>query len=168
MQTFLPYPDFEESAKSLDRQRLGKQRVENLQVMAALLFGRVISSDENGKPLPEDEWKIEDYEPKGWTNHPVARMWRGHELALFMYQEAVCREWMARGYADTCLAKSAMIFQHGHKQRVGFGLPAWFGDEALHISHQSNLIRKDPEYYEIQFPGVPSDLDYIWPEEAQT
>lgn len=28
MQTFLPYPDFVESASVLDRQRLGKQRVE--------------------------------------------------------------------------------------------------------------------------------------------
>lgn len=36
MQTFLPYPDFAESASVLDRQRLGKQRVETLQVMKAL------------------------------------------------------------------------------------------------------------------------------------
>ena len=33
MQTFLPYPDFHESAKVLDMKRLGKQRVEVLQLL---------------------------------------------------------------------------------------------------------------------------------------
>ena len=33
MQTFLPYPDFARSAAVLDRQRLGKQRVEVLQIL---------------------------------------------------------------------------------------------------------------------------------------
>ena len=37
MQTFLPHPNFAASAHVLDRQRLGKQRVENLQIMSALL-----------------------------------------------------------------------------------------------------------------------------------
>ncbi|HET9348893.1 MAG TPA: pyrimidine dimer DNA glycosylase/endonuclease V, partial [Arthrobacter sp.] len=31
MQTFLPFPDFQQSAAALDRARLGKQRVEALQ-----------------------------------------------------------------------------------------------------------------------------------------
>ena len=37
MQTFLPYPDFERSAKVLDNKRLGKQRVEVLQILNVLL-----------------------------------------------------------------------------------------------------------------------------------
>jgi hypothetical protein len=36
MQTFLPYPDFRKSAEVLDRQRLGKQRVEGLQLINSL------------------------------------------------------------------------------------------------------------------------------------
>ena len=36
MQTFLPFPDFVASARSLDRLRLGKQRVETLQILNAL------------------------------------------------------------------------------------------------------------------------------------
>lgn len=36
MQTFLPYPDFRQSAKVLDRARLGKQRVECLQLARAI------------------------------------------------------------------------------------------------------------------------------------
>ena len=33
MQTFLPFPDFQQSAAVLDRVRLGKQRVEALQIL---------------------------------------------------------------------------------------------------------------------------------------
>lgn len=76
MQTFLPFPDFEKSAKVLDRQRLGKQRVEALQ----LLRGQ-------------------------WANHPASKMWRGFEFVLAEYAEIVCLEWVDRGYKDTCREK---------------------------------------------------------------
>ena len=33
MQTFLPYPSFEETASILDYRRLGKQRVEGFQIL---------------------------------------------------------------------------------------------------------------------------------------
>lgn len=36
MQTFLPYEDFNQSTAVLDRQRLGKQRVEALQLLKAI------------------------------------------------------------------------------------------------------------------------------------
>lgn len=74
MQTFLPYPSFVQSAQSLDRQRLGKQRVEALQ----LLKGQ-------------------------WPNHPAAKMWVGYKDALALYGVIICREWMDRGYKDNCL-----------------------------------------------------------------
>jgi len=38
MQTFLPFPDFQQSAAVLDRARLGKQRVEALQTLRALVI----------------------------------------------------------------------------------------------------------------------------------
>ena len=74
MQTFLPYPDFAESASVLDRQRLGKQRVETLQVMKALT--------------------VPGY---GWQQHPVVKMWIGYERTLLDYQDAFCAEWVGRG-----------------------------------------------------------------------
>lgn len=134
MQTFLPYSSFEASAQCLDRQRLGKQRVEVLQILRAL---RGLS--------------------RGWVNHPATRMWAGHEHALVLYGEAVCREWLARGYRDTCLGKIA-AFADGEPVA-----PGWLGDPALHASHRSNLLRKDPAHYG-QFgwdegPGLP----YVWP-----
>ena len=36
MQTFLPYADFERSLRALDPKRLGKQRVECIQVLRGL------------------------------------------------------------------------------------------------------------------------------------
>jgi len=41
-------------------------------------------------------------------------------------------------------------------------LPPWLGDEALHRSHRSALLRKDPEYYG-RFFDEPLDLPYVWP-----
>lgn len=136
MQTFLPYPDFSESARVLDRQRLGKQRVECLQIMKAL--------------------KDPDY---GWQHHPAVTMWRGYECALMRYAQTMCREWAARGYKDTCFAK---IFALVDLTDIMLD-PPWLGDAALHASHRSNLLRKNPEHY-IQFDwDEPSTLPYVWP-----
>ncbi|HEX8685814.1 MAG TPA: selenide, water dikinase SelD, partial [Pyrinomonadaceae bacterium] len=47
-------------------------------------------------------------------------------------------------------------------------LPSWIGDEALHRSHRSNLLAKDPEFYRPRFTErfgpEPDDLPYLWPE----
>ena len=144
MQTFLPYPNFSESAESLDRQRLGKQRVEALTILR-VLRGSV----------------------SGWRNHPAVRMWRGHEASLMLYARMMCMEWKSRGYDDN-------VLQMLYEERVLFGIPLenvlepmdtpeWLGDEAFHRSHRSNLIRKLPEFYGHKWPGVPEDLPYVWP-----
>ena len=137
MQTFLPYADFDKSAQCLDRQRLGKQRVETLQILKSLSLGG------------------------GWSNHPAVKMWRGHERLLLEYGLAVCREWRGRGYKDTCAEKMiAMASEMG----AGWGnsVPRWLGNARFHQSHQSNLIRKNPDHYRPYFGDVP-DLDYVWP-----
>ncbi len=81
MQTFLPYPDFVASAASLDPRRLGKQRVEALQVLRGLT--------------------VPGY---GWRHHPAVRMWVGYQEALVRYGLEICRVWTATGRADTCAA----------------------------------------------------------------
>jgi len=86
-------------------------------------------------------------------------MWRGFEFQLAEYGIAVCREWVARGYKDSCLDKirvEAARFSCTQK-------PDWLGDSAFHLAHQSNLVRKLPEHYRQFFPTVPSDVPYIWP-----
>lgn len=139
MQTFLPFPSFELSAASLDRQRLGKQRVEAWQILRALRG-----------------------ESRGWTNHPAVRMWLGCEAALVRYGIAVCREWIARGYRDTLLERFVAAGKTLTPDRWDGPDPAWLGDPAFHHSHQSNLVRKDPVFYGPKFL-VPSDLPYVWP-----
>jgi hypothetical protein len=118
----------------LDRRRLGKQRVEALQILRAL----------QGKSL-------------GWVNHPAVRMWRGYETALAFYGWAMCDEWLDRGYVDNCRAEFIAAVNSPIVN------PPWFGDEAFHRSHQSNLVRKLPEHYRPFFPDVPDDLPYVWP-----
>lgn len=144
MQTFLPYREFRKCAFALDDKRLGKQRVETLQILNALR-----------KP---------NY---GWKNHPAVRMWVGHEYLLTIYGRAMCLEWIRRGFQDTCLLK----FDDISNEIIAAGLPPdghdmtpwWLSDERLTTSHRSNLIRKLPEHYRPLFPGVPDDLPYFWP-----
>jgi len=141
MQTFLPYADFAKSAQVLDRQRLGKQRVETLQVLKAL--------------------HVPDY---GWRQHPAVKMWQGFGGALLEYQAAICNEWTSRGYRDTCLEKSTAIVLESGLSLANVVMPDWLGDEELHRSHRSNLIRKFPEHYRPLFElGLSDDLPYVWP-----
>lgn len=135
MQTFLPYSSFEKSAKVLDMRRLGKQRVETLQILGALL-----------DPT------------KGWKNHPATKMWTGHEAGLSAYGVRICEEWLDRGYKDTCLGKISALIAPDFTD-----IPPWIGNRDFHRAHQSNLLRKDLDYYRKYFPGVPDDLEYIWP-----
>ena len=156
MQTFLPYADFAASARTLDDRRLGKQRVETLQVMGVLVEAFWDNTTE----------RVTDRVPRGWRSHPVVLMWRGHEGSLLAYQRATCAVWTDRGFNDTCYAKTAALLTH----RFGgapVDPPPWLGDPELHRSHQSNLIRKDPERYGPLFPGVPGDLEYVWPVQVQ-
>ena len=60
MQTFLPYESFEDTAKVLDYRRLGKQRVEGMQIINT----------------------IQTPKSKGWANHPIVKMWTPYVPAL--------------------------------------------------------------------------------------
>lgn len=138
MQTFVPYgANFDLNARVLDRQRLGKQRVEAWQILNAL---RGLS--------------------KGWTNHPATVMWRDHQEALAHYAIAMCDEWIARGYNDTmrdrfvALAGRSLFFTD---------LPVWLNRQDVMLSHRSNLIRKRPDIYGPIWPDVSDDLPYVWP-----
>ena len=109
MQTFLPYEDFKRSAEALDNKRLGKQRVEAMQIYKACV--------------------LDDY---GWKNHPAVKMWVGYE--------------------DMGLARVL-------PPRI---LPQWLGDEDLHSSHRSNLLRKDKDFYSKYNWSEPNDMPYYW------
>lgn len=149
MQTFLPHADFEESARALDDRRLGKQRVEALQILRALT-----------RPV------------YGWKQHPAVRMWQGFEEALGSYGLAVCHEWRRRGFTDTVETKildelrgAGVAVPPRTQARLAEAgaLPPWLGEEPLHRAHRSALLRKDREHYSEQFGDEDDDLPYVWP-----
>lgn len=148
MQTFLPFPSFEASARTLDPKRLGKQRVEVIQIVRALT-------------VPEYAWK----------QHPAVLMWRGYEEALGRYGLTMCEVWLELGFGDTCaatitadLAAVGISPLRTEAELAAAGaLPPWLDDPAVLESHQSSLVRKDPAFYRRHFPDVRPDIDYVWP-----
>jgi pyrimidine dimer DNA glycosylase len=149
VQTFLPFPDFHSTAEVLDPRRLGKQRVEAIQVLRALT--------------------VPGY---GWRRHPAAAMWAGYEEALTCYGLEVCGVWTETGRKDTCAAtlKADLARDTGIEVvrtqaalAESGDLPPWLGEDGFHRSHRSSLLRKDPEYYRRWFADVPIDLPYVWP-----
>jgi hypothetical protein len=151
VQTFLPYADFRRSAEVLDAKRLGKQRVESLQVLRGLT--------------------VPTY---GWRHHPAVKMWRGYEEALGRYTFTICQVWAAQGRADTVAQTMATELDALGIGRVrdqpelaaAGALPVWLGDEAFHRAHRSALLRKDADHYRPLFGDLPDDLPYVWPEPA--
>ncbi len=149
MQTFLPFENFRRSAQALDDRRLGKQRVEALQVLRALT-----------RPV------------YGWKSHPVVLQWKGYEEALVSYALEVCEEWKRRGFADSVATSitaelaevSATTVVRSQRDLACAGaLPPWLGDDAFHAGHRSALAGKDPAYYRERFPDWPDNIPYYWP-----
>lgn len=146
MQTFLPYKNFYKSAKVLDQKRLGKQRVEVLQLLNSIKASK------------------EDRPYKGWKNHPCRKMWylkdsHDHSNALVEYGLDVCIAWKERGYKDTCFDKIAAHYV----EKNNHSYPEWLGRKNIHKSHRSMLIQKQPEWYRDIWPEEEDDLEYIWP-----
>jgi hypothetical protein len=135
MQIFLPYPDIEQSARVLDTQRLMKQRVESLQILNTI----------QGKSA-------------GWRSHPAVKMVKDYPAWLCLYSIKICQEARRRGYVDNLLP-------HFERELLTYPYiiqPHWLGSY-LHKTHQSNLIRKKPDYYSSKFPNIPDNLPYFWP-----
>lgn len=138
MQTFLPYADFYESARVLDRYRHGNQRNEAMGIL------RINLGEADGG---------------GWRNHPAVKMWEGYPAALAAYGCEVCRAWVDKGYKDT-------VFRRFQLYLLGLGdiiLPPWLGNTDFHSSHRAALLFKNPEWYG-QFKWLEEPkMAYLWP-----
>jgi len=115
--TFLPFPDFRLSAKVLDYKRLGRQRVE------AMIMINILTNATN---------------KMGWKDHPAVLAWKDNVEALKLYHNIIINEWVSRGYNN-----NMKLYEVNEKN---VKMPWWFGTYAYHISHQSNLMRKDPVF----------------------
>lgn len=139
MQTFMPYPDFVQSAACLDYRRLGKQRVEAYQIFFA---------------LPE-------YTSSAWRNHPAVKMWRGYAPALLVYGLHCCLQWRMRGYVDNMGPRFSNLLSDLRPGTIA--MPPWFGRKDFHAAHRSNLLRKDRDWYgQFGWKEKPT-LAYVWP-----
>lgn len=147
MQTFVPEGRLiDDGFKALDYKRLGKQRVEAWQILNVL---RGVDNEGNPK------------EHKGWVHHPATLMWEGHIAALALYGMRCCHEWKWRGYNDTMYERFERVFKNYVYWGDDPSMPLYLDD--IKVSHRSNLIRKDPEFYLPKWPDTPSDLPYVWP-----
>ena len=143
MQTFITDHDMEISAHNLDDKRLGKQRVEALQIFECLM-------------VKETRWK----------NHPAVKMWKGYESFLLLkYLYPILHEWEnVRGFKNLKCKLKWVRYQENYD--VSFYSiiikPPWITNEFIE-AHRSNLIRKDANFYKPLFPSTKEDLKYIWP-----
>lgn len=145
MQTFIPYPDFAESARVIDPSRLGNQVYRECYTLL------------NG----------------GWSNHPASLMWEGHRGALADYGLACLDELARRGryYAEWIGTFKGIRFCY----KKELTLPKWLGDERIHASHRGCLLAKDPEWYgkfgwteKPTPPGEDGKWPYVWPSDIYT
>lgn len=139
MQTFLPYPDFKKSVAVLDNRRIMSQINEATQI-----FKAAVGMSE------------------AWKNHPIVKMWKGHEGALLDYAQAVVDEALSRGFK---LSKNTIDKVQNLRKDMpvtSYDLPKWLGNKAFHDGHQSSLLRKNREHYSKYF-SVDDNLDVIYP-----
>jgi hypothetical protein len=80
-------------------------------------------------------------------------MWKGCEEALLLYKNKMIEEWILRGYNNTM-------------EMVGVSddvtMPHWLGDNRVHSSHRSNLLRKDYKFYSQYNWEEPDSMEYYW------
>jgi hypothetical protein len=169
MNTFIPYPDFQKSAKCLDYKRLGKQRVEAWQIYNILKQGQFktcLCEGCLGYGETCSKCKGTGKRKTAWYNHPAVQMWKGYEIALAFYCMSICNEWISRGYKDTVKIKISKQlnedFPEAYSKDHNIVYPSWLGNKKFHDAMKSNLLRKDKKYYS-QFGWMVEDnLPYIW------
>jgi hypothetical protein len=145
MQTFWIDDDPRNTAKVLDWRRLGKQRVEVLQILRALAG-----------------------ETMGWRHHSLTRAWAGHVNALVVYGEAICLEWRQRCRkpcdrevcAGDCSRDSCLSKIRAYANGGPVVWPGWVDDPLIRLAYRAKLLRKKPEHYGRLWPGVPADFEW--------
>lgn len=163
--------------KLFDKRRLGKQRVEAMQIYYCLnLTSENLNQTHSGVQLDSNsniQNSIQNYEPivekkRGWINHPAVKMWKGYEEALKMYINLCIEEWIERG------CKNNMKIYKVNEKVVK--IPYWLYNNNLSQSHQIAMLRKEiarneKDWYvqlwsEKKITCEPKffDLGYYWPE----
>lgn len=137
---YVPFPNFQQSAKALDDMTLHAQINNGLAIVNRLF---------------QEQFMLEE------EKEPTVLMWHGYEQALIFYLGQIESEYELRGHSEHLYWK--FIASH-YQPRAPFILPWWFGDPEVHYSHQSTLLRRDYTFYHQQFPSTPCGLKLVWKE----
>lgn len=187
MQTFLPLPSFTRSLLTLDKARLKKQVVEAKQLLTVFYKDQVKQVDR----LPS--WHKEYQEKIGWRFHPAYKMWKAYPFALITYFNVALLIAESKGIhfdprkispildpldwqiflptyrpneSDKLKALQHLSTKLFLEERKIL-LPRWLGHHKVHITHMSNLLRKEPQFYTRMFGiQIPTNLEYLWPDEV--
>jgi hypothetical protein len=143
--TFMLSSDYKITAKLLDRQRLGKQRVEAKQIIEAIAS---LYIHDGSKWVPNPN-------PSKWMHHPATRMWLGYATNLMVYFNVITQEWIERGY------KNNLLF---YTDNLSYIQPPWTYWKQVHYSHMASLMRKDVQYYhdKLSYPYIYNLHGYVW------
>ncbi|CAB9501946.1 cytoplasmic protein [Seminavis robusta] len=148
--TFLPYSDFEKTARCLDDQRLSSSKKEGWIILRALRMS--------------DEPKYACVSKAGYC-----LMWKGYEDALVCYLNVLMLEWARRGKNNDKIRP----FQKDNGLDVDMKttvMPPWLGYEILHSYHRHALLAKNQAHYQ-EFEWKEDGKDYIgsymWPVELE-
>lgn len=164
MQTFFITNDNSYTAKLLDYRRLGKQRVEAIQLLDVLLRKAGLLND--GK--------------KGWSEHVAVYNWYSEEgnwlPSLIDYTQAMIDTWIARGYKNTINLDKYRDYVKNNPTLFRYDNPPWMQKEAeVLISHRARLLQKDTPYYmevflnnNIPIPENWESMEYVWMKELKT
>ena len=118
--TFLPYKNFEKSAKILDNQRLNKQITEAYQILDGCL---------------DDSYS--------WSKHPACKIWKGHEKLLLQYIACCIDEWRSRGFSSHSSDKFVIYANKVYdNNKYITTYQNCLITTYLCLTHKSNLFRK--------------------------
>lgn len=137
MQTFLPFPDFLDSANALDKKRCWKQVIETKQIIDCL----------EGKTA-------------GWKNHPAVKMWEGHIPLLKYYFNTFLLVAKNNHKINTKYKYNDCL---GIQNQYLY--PWWLGKKKFHRAMRARLIEKDRAFYLPLFPKDKgfNNGKYFWP-----
>jgi hypothetical protein len=169
MQTFLPFPDFMESAKVLDKKRCWKQVVEAKQIINIL--EKIEFSNKQFSEFPES---LRFREVLPWANHPAVKMWVGYIPALRHYYNIFLLTSIEVHKINTklqykennCSFMSSGKWVFNRLKGKGTDIPWWLGNENFHRAMRARLIEKNREFYLPLFPDDEgfNNGKYFWPD----
>lgn len=143
MQTFLPYQCFLRSARALDRQRLGKQRLEAKDCLLLASMRKGVDLDEVLGYNAEQAAAVE----KRFQRHPCVDMWQDCLTCLARYGSTICTVWIDRGYNDNQKERFDAALEILGSLDIVTDSPWWLGKRKVHGRHRAMLHHKSPERY---------------------